>query len=92
MKKSSLGIPKICIQLAKDHIKEPLAMIFNNSLSLGIVPDILKVSPIDKGGDSTDQANFRPISTLSTFAKMFVKLVFNQITNYLDKHYILFEY
>jgi hypothetical protein len=38
----------------------------------GIVPDILKISkvtPVDKGGEITDPANFRPISTLSTITQ-----------------------
>ena len=51
-----------------------LTSIFNQSLQQGAVPDILKISkvtPIDKGGEITDPANDRPISTLSTFTQIF---------------------
>ena len=69
LNKSTIGIPKKCIKLASDHISECLTFIFNQSLQQGIVPDSLKISkitPLDKGGDITDPANYRPISTLST--------------------------
>lgn len=93
--KSTIGVPRRCIKIACNNIAEPLASIFNISLHQGIVPDafkIAKVTPIDKGGDSTDPSNFRPISTLPTFAQIFEKLVYNQIINYIDKHNILYEY
>lgn len=63
--KATIGIQQICIILSCNHISESLTMIFNNSLSQGIVPDILKIlkiTPVDKGRDIIDPANFRPIS------------------------------
>ena len=68
LNKSSIGIPQKFIKLACDYISETLTIIFNQSLLQGIVPDILKISkvtPVDKGGETTDPANYRPISTLS---------------------------
>ena len=56
------------------------------------MPDILKVSrvtPIDKGGDAVDPSNFRPISTLNSFAQIFEKLVYSQVLTYLEEHDIL---
>ena len=70
--KATIGIPQSCIRLSCNHISEALTMIFNNSLSQGIVPDILKISkvtPVDKGGDIIDPPNFRPISILSPLLK-----------------------
>ena len=75
--KSSIDIPQRCIKLAADHISDLLTAVFNNSLEQGIMPDILKISritPVDKGGDITDPSNFRPISTLYSFAQIFEKL------------------
>jgi len=59
------------------------------------MPNLLKISkitPLDKGGETTDPTNFRPISTLSTFTQIFEKLVYKQIISYFEKLDILFEY
>ena len=47
------------------HVSHVLSPIINLSLRTGILPDCLKltrVTPIPKGGDSTNNGNFRPIS------------------------------
>ena len=59
--KTAIGIPSICVKLAGNHLSEALTTIYNNSIAQGTVPDILKISkvtPIDKGGDTTDPTNF----------------------------------
>ena len=43
-------------------------------------------------GDATDPANYRPISTLSSFRKGFEKLIYNQLYNFLEKYSILYKY
>ena len=94
LNKSTIGVPKKFIKLASSHISECLTFIFNQSLQKGIVPDILKISkitPIDKGGEITDPANYRPISTLSTFTQIFKKCIYNQLINYIEKHKIIFQ-
>lgn len=56
------------------------------------MPDLLKISkvcPIYKKGDKTDQSNYRPISILPNFSKIFEKLVYNRLLSYLDKQSIL---
>ena len=50
----------------------PLCAIFNLSLTVGIVPDslkIAKVTPIYKSGTKDDMSNYRPISVLPLFSK-----------------------
>ena len=67
----------------------------NESINNVVVPDILKISkvtPIDKGGETTDPANYRPISTLSTFTQIFENCIYNQLINYIEKHKILFQF
>ena len=93
--KSSIGVPQKCIKLACDHICETLTNIFNRSLLQGIVPNILKISkitPVDKGEEITDPANFRPISTLSAITQIFEKLIYKQLIGYIEKNDILFEF
>ena len=62
------------------ELSSPLCSLFNQSLSLGIVPDIWKeahVCPIPKGGDKTAVSNYRPISLLSNINKVLERIVFN---------------
>ena len=95
LNKSSIGIPQKFIKLACDYISETLTIIFNQSLLQGIVPDIIKISkvtPVDKGGETTDPANYRPISTLSAFTQIFEKLIYNQLINYIEKLDILYKF
>ena len=79
--KSTIGTPIKCVKYACEYICKALTKVYNQSLEQGIVPDILKLSkitPVDKGGDTTDPTNFRPISTLSVFTQIFEKLVYRQ--------------
>lgn len=91
-----IGTPVKCVKLACNYIYQALAQVYNQSLEQqGIVPDILKLSkvtPIDKGGDISDAANFRPISTLSFFAQILEKLVYKQLINYIEKYDILCQF
>ena len=69
LKKPSIGIPQRWIKLAGNYISETLAMTFNKSLLQGIardVPKVFKVTPVDKGGEPTDPANYCPIVIVLT--------------------------
>lgn len=92
--KATIGVPTKCVKLACNHISEALALVFNLSLSQGIMPNTLKISkvtPIDKGGESYEPTNYRPISTLSAFTQIFEKLVYKQLISYIEKYNILTE-
>ena len=69
------------------HVSHVLCHIINLSLRTGIFPDCLKlarVTPIPKGGDSTNAGNYRPISVLPIFSKVFEKVVYKQFYAYFD--------
>ena len=86
------GLSAFVIKRAKHALAKPLACIFNESLITGIFPDGLKngkVTPIHKGGDKHNIANYRPISVLTTFSKVFEKLIYHRLINFIDKHNIL---
>ena len=90
--KASIGPPIIRIKLANQQISTALALVFNNSLVQGIMPNILKLSrvtPVHKSGDSTEPENYRPISTLSSFTQILEKLVYKQMMSYIEKQKIL---
>ena len=74
-----------------------LCHIINLSLLTGIFPDCLKLtrssdSHILKGGDSTNAGNYRPISVLPIFSKIFEKVVCRQLYTYFEKYNILYEH
>ena len=95
VEKSTIGIPRKCLKLAANHIYEVLTIVFNNSLQLGIFPDILKISrvtSVDKGGNDLDPSNYRPISTLSALTQIFEKLICEQLVNYLERRSIFYRY
>ena len=72
----------------------PLTHIFNASFEQGIFPKdfkLAKVIPVYKKGDNTLCSNYRPISILSVFSKIFEKLVYNRLMAFLDKNKILYN-
>ena len=73
-------------------IYKQLTELFNLSLKSGEYPDdwkLAKVSPVFKAGERNDPNNYRPISILSTISRVFEKLVYEQIYNYLTKNNLL---
>ena len=72
-----------------------LAKIVSNSFEQGIFPQALKtakVVPIYKNGAKTEVSNYRPISLLSSFSKVYEKLMHKRILEFLDSNSSLFEY
>lgn len=95
VKKSSLDVPNKIVKLAKEPLSIIFADIFNKSIELGVVPEIFKISritPIYKTDECTDPNNYRPIATLSPFAKALERIIFDQLMSFLDKHSILYKY
>ena len=69
-----------------------MSSIINCSLITGIYPDQLKVAkvcPIYKSDSKDKFSNYRPISLLPSFSKIFEKVVFDRIFCYLNSKKIL---
>ena len=87
----SAGIDEISMNLIKsviDCIAEPLSVIINLCLTSGIYPDqlkIAKVCPIFKEGSKNELANYRPISIIPSFSKLFEKIISNRLLSYINK-------
>ncbi len=80
------------IKQCATHLIKPLEHLINHSFHSGTVPSSLKnakVTPIFKKGDPTSTQNYRPISILPAFSKVFEKVFLIRITNYLDRHKLL---
>ena len=62
------------VKIAADVLKNHLKMLFNHSINQGIFRDKLKaglIHPIHKGASKSVCSNYRPISFLSLFSKVF---------------------
>ena len=92
-KKSSLNNIPIFILKKISHIISPLLSdIFNHSIKDGIFPEKLKtgrVTPLHKEGDLNDVSNYRPITSLSVFSKLFEKLVHKRMTSFISRYNLI---
>ena len=95
LKNSSAGVDKLKPEIIKSisrYIASPLAYIMNLCFEQSIVPDQLKqayITPIFKSGDPSLFSNYRPISVLSVFSKIFERLLHNRLIKYFDENNIL---
>ena len=80
------NIPNKILKIAAPLIFEHLTVIFNKSIALNDFPTdfkVARVSPIFKSGEKNDPSNYRPISVLSCVARVFEKLIYEQLYSYL---------
>ena len=85
--------PKV-IQRIAPSTNYPLALIFNKSLSKGVVPKNLKcslISPVYKSEDISLVSNYRPVSVLPCFLNILDKLMFKRLMSFIDKQKILYQ-
>uniref|UniRef100_A0A146LRR3 Putative RNA-directed DNA polymerase from transposon BS n=1 Tax=Lygus hesperus TaxID=30085 RepID=A0A146LRR3_LYGHE len=86
------GISSNLIKNNALYLTSPLTHMINLSLLKGQFPDALKIAvvrPLHKKGTKTSANNYRPISLLSNFAKIYEKIVKTQLTWYLDTNNLL---
>ena len=85
-------IPIVLIKASSSIISPHLAPLYNNCISNGNFPDILKhgkISPIYKKGDRENIENYRPISILPIFGKIFEKIIYSRLYKFLCSQGIL---
>ena len=66
----------------------------NLSLLSGSVPDamkIAKITPIHKAKETNNLNNFRPISILSVFSKILEKIVYDQLSYFVNENNLINE-
>lgn len=85
------GIPvNIMIRAAK-YISIPICCIINQCFEEGLFPNQLKfaeVKPLFKKGDRENPGNYRPVSILNSFSKIFEKVANNQISSFFETNFI----
>ena len=88
-------IPPKLLKIAAPIVSESLAFIFNRCIDSSIYPDewkAAKVIPIHKKDDKDDVNNYRPISVILCIAKIFERVVYNQLYAYIESNNILNEH
>ena len=85
-------IPANILKGTSDILKSPLTKLYKISVGNRQFPHHLEfanVTPLFKNDDSTDKANYRPVSVLPSTSKLFERLMFKQITNCRKHHFTI---
>ena len=86
------GISVKLISYIIDIVAPYLATTFNRCIDSGVFPDLMKYSkviPLFKSGDKSDTGNYRPISILPAFSKIFEKLILKQLLRHFNLNSLL---
>ena len=85
-------IPIMLVKHSKYIISNTLAKLFNCCMASGIFPENLKtgkITPIYKKGNKELMENYRPVSTLPVFGKIFEKVIYTRIYSFFSSKGIL---
>ena len=83
--------PKVLKELSRE-LAHPMTLLFNKSLSDGVVPSAWKVAevrPIFKKGCRSDPGNYRPVSLTSVVSKLFETFFRDALYNHLIDNNLL---
>ena len=86
------GIHSRVVVETQEQLVGPFTIIFNKSLSEGVVPDSWKeaeVVPIFKKGKRDDPGNYRPVSLTSVCGKIMEKIVRKEIVDHLERNEVI---
>ena len=87
------SIPIKALKILGPKIFHPLTKIINLSFTKGIFPSKLKIAKvisIFKKGDPEVPSNYRPISLLPIFSKIFEKLMYERIYSFLKEQKLIY--
>uniref|UniRef100_A0A1B6M8U9 Reverse transcriptase domain-containing protein n=2 Tax=Graphocephala atropunctata TaxID=36148 RepID=A0A1B6M8U9_9HEMI len=82
-------VPMPIIKNIKHLLVKPLAHVINSSFVSGIFPNRLKISKIKtifKKGNTTDPSNYRPLSILPTFSKIYERVMYIRLVEFLENN------
>ena len=86
------GISTTLMKQSISYISSPLTHICNLMMSSGVYPERLKyaeIKPFYKQGNKMDITNYRSISLLPSFSKIFEKLIYTRLLKHCDCNKIL---
>ena len=89
----SNDIPVSLLKKSISTFYEKITDLFNNCIRSGTFPEILKeaeVAPVFKKGDPASKTDYRPVSILSNFSKLFKKIIFLQLNHYMQNKFSIY--
>lgn len=98
MNNSSPGYDDIQVKIIRKSYKSYIAVLvylINLNMSHGKFPNELKtakVIPIFKSGDDQLIKNYRPISVLPSFSKIFERVIYKRLYNFINRNDLLYRY
>ena len=84
--------PAIVLKRCKSSLVKPLLMMWKESFSTGVVPNVYKkqlITPVYKKGSRATAANYRPVSLTAHEIKIFERILRNKIMTYLEDNNLL---
>ena len=88
------NISNILLKCIGPCVVSPLVTIFNESLTMGIFPDVMKLAevvPLYKTKAKFLETNYRPISLLTTISKVLEKIMYCRVYTFLNDNEQLYE-
>ena len=92
LKNNGKGVNKIStlvLKECKSVLSDILVFIFNLCVSQGYFPTELKtgcITPIYKSGSKNCINNYRPVCSLSPFSKIFERVIYNRMIEYIENN------
>ena len=87
--KASGGDTPIQILQQPGFTYQILADCINDAINKGVSPDSLKIAnitPVHNKDEPTDKENYRPVSALPLLSKVFERILYDQLSEYLEKY------
>ena len=85
-----LVVVKRCISLIAGH----LSCFYNNFMKIGVFPKVLKlgkITPVFKKGDAQLLDNYRPISIIPLFGKIFEKIIYKRLYSFCLANGVIYD-
>ena len=88
------SLPTFIVKLCTEFFSTYLTKILNITFTTGIFPDLCKLAkviPIFKKDDPLDCVNYRPISLLPIFSKIFEKIIYSRMYEFLELNKLIYN-
>ena len=88
----SSDIPILLVKASSNIISRPVANLYNKCMQNGVFPSVFKTSritPIHKKGSTEDLGNYRPVSTIPIFGKIFEKLLYKRLHSFFSANDVI---
>jgi len=98
LKEGSAGYDAIIAKIIKSSFEiylDSLVHLINLSLHQGVFPSELKIAkviPIYKSSNAHMISNYRPVSLLSNFSKIYEKIMYARLLNFINQREVLYKF